>query len=633
MDSQPNNPSLKKVEIRFLNDNRAVFVKAAPATPAIDLISALEIKKPATVLLLIGGADDLDPALNTQIEPLLEHGLALAAADTNALIIDGGTRAGVMERIGKVIARSGRVTPLLGIAPAEKVTYPGGPAEGSIPGGAALDPNHSHFVLVEGSQWSDGTEVMFKLVSELAKESRVVVILINGGNEAREEVLRAGKLGWPVIAIQGSGRLADDIAAQVTFADQGEFDVFNLKQNPEGLRELISRHAEGALKEAWRRLKQYDSTAMVNQALHKRLLSFTLAIGVLGTLFALAQKQFTLAGKYYGFVVTSSVLLAAVPVLLMIAVTSLQIFKPKKEKEWILEYAWWIAGSVSGVLLIIAVISPLGFLNKAVTVFQYLAIAPPIIVSILLAGSSRFKNRHKWTLLRGSAEAIKKEIYRYRTRVGDYADQVEPKEDSKEAVATPRRSRDVALKDNIVRITQYLMQTEVNTGSFIYEAKKPPAKPTDDDEFSFLTPERYLEVRLVDQMRWYEGKTATLERQRSEFQWLIYIVGGAGSLLAALGAQLWVALTTAAVTALTAWVADLKLDVNLVKYNQAAADLSNLRYWWSTLSAEDKAELENRQKLVNTTEQILETERASWVQQMEETTKETTEKTVEKNKA
>src|ERR1041384_3851728 len=162
MDSQPNKPSLKIGEIRFPNDNRAVFVDASPKEKAADLIKALEIKKPATVLLLIGGADDLDPALNTKIEQLLEQGLALAAADTNALIIDGGTKAGVMELMGKVIALRGRVTPLLGIAPKGKVTYPGGPAAGSITGGAALDPNHSHFVLADGEDWPIGTEVMFK---------------------------------------------------------------------------------------------------------------------------------------------------------------------------------------------------------------------------------------------------------------------------------------------------------------------------------------------------------------------------------------------------------------------------------------------------------------------------------------
>src|SRR2546421_6190120 len=157
MDSEPNNPSVTKGEIRFLNDNRAVLVKASQATSAADLITALEIRKPATVFLLIGGADDLDSNLNSKIERLLDEGLALAAADANALIVDGGTRAGVMELMGRVIALRGRVIPLLGIAPAGKVTYPGGPAEGSIKDGAALDPNHSHFLLIDGDQWSDGT--------------------------------------------------------------------------------------------------------------------------------------------------------------------------------------------------------------------------------------------------------------------------------------------------------------------------------------------------------------------------------------------------------------------------------------------------------------------------------------------
>ncbi len=68
MDSQPKNPLLQKGEIRFPNDNQAVFVKASPDQDAADLIKALEIKKPATVLLLIGGAGNLDASLNAQIE-------------------------------------------------------------------------------------------------------------------------------------------------------------------------------------------------------------------------------------------------------------------------------------------------------------------------------------------------------------------------------------------------------------------------------------------------------------------------------------------------------------------------------------------------------------------------------------
>jgi hypothetical protein len=625
MDSLPNNLSIEKGEIRFPNDNRAVFVKASLNEATADLLKALELKKPATILLLIGGADELDPALNTQIEHLLEHGLAAAAADTNALIIDGGTKAGVMGLIGKAIALRGRVTPLLGIAPEGKVTYPGGPEEGSIAEGAALDPNHSHFILVQGAEWSGGTDLMFKLVAELATEARVVVVLINGGDEARDEVQRAGKLGWPVVVIQGSGRQADKIARQVTFANEGNFEVFSLKEKPGDLRQLLIRHGQGALLaesalfEARRRLAQYDVAANTHQARHRRLLSFTLAIGILGTLFALAQKQFTRLEGGTFIVTAAGSLFIAMPILLMGGVSFLKIFRPKNDRTF--GIYWVIAGSVSVILALLAwTLGVTRFLTYAVLAFKYLAIAVPVIVSIMLTASNQFKNRRKWILLRGSAEAIKKEMFRYRTKVGDYAERDKSNEGSKEAESKPR-SRDVVLAEHIVTITQRLMRTEVNTGSLQYKGPVPPADTApDSDDYgpSFLTSERYLQVRLEHQLSYYEGRVAKYERQRSELQWLIFIVGGLGTLLAALGAQLWIALTTATVTALSAWVGDLRLDLTLVKFNQTAAALSDLRVWWRTLSPDEKAKPDNHEALVNQTEQILENERSDWVMQMDE---------------
>jgi hypothetical protein len=622
MDSLPNNPSLERGEIRFSNNNRAVFVKASLEQATADLLKTLEIKKPATVLLVIGGADDLDAALNDQIEYLLEHGLVLAAADTNALIIDGGTKAGVMELMGKVIALRGRVAPLLGIAPEGKVTYPGGPTAGSIAGGAELDPNHSHFILVQGAEWSGGTDLMFKLVAELAKEARVVVVLMNGGDQTRDEVKRAAKLGWPVVVIQGSGRLADEIAAELTFANEGNFQVFSLEGKPGELRQSLIKHTEGALIDAWRRLGQYDSTATANQRRHRWLLSFTLAIGVLGTLFALSQKQFT-GREDETFILTAISLFVAVPILLMGGVSVLKIFRPKKTQTLL---TWWgIAVVAAAVLLLLArTLGARTLLTYAAFGFRYLAIAVPVIVSILLTASNQFKNRRKWILLRDSAEAIKTEIFRYRMRVGDYAEGDRWETLPNETPPVSHISRDAVLAQKIVGISGRLMRTEVNTGSLLYDGPLPPegAVAKTDDGFSFLTPERYLEVRLEDQLKYYSGTTAKLERQRSELQWLIFIVGGAGTLLAALGAQLWIALTTAAVTALSAWVGDLKLDQTLIKYNQSAADLSDLRVLWNTLSAEDKAQLNSRQNLVNKTEEILEKERSVWAQQMEETKEE-----------
>src|SRR5712692_5135103 len=380
MDSQPNNPLLQKGEIPFPNGNRAVFVEATADTEAADLIKALELKKPATVLLLIGGADELDPNLNQRVEELLKDGLALAAADTEALIIDGGTEAGVMALMGKVIAGQGHLTPLLGVAPAGKVTYPGGPAEGTIPGGAPLDPNHSHFVLAKGTEWSSGTEMMFRLASELATRSRVVAILVNGGDETKEEVSRCVKLGWPIIVIDGSGRLADEIAAHLSLTSGGNLSVFPLTDSPNDLRRLIVSQTENALIEAWRRFAQYDSKANSEQKWFRKLLAWSLWLGVVGTLLALAQKQLILV----------------------------QSSPPHPAGPW-----WWTA--FLGALISSIIRLPRYWIDA----LYYLIILFPILVTTLLTVSNRFKPRKKWILLRGSAEGIKKETFRYRSRVGD----------------------------------------------------------------------------------------------------------------------------------------------------------------------------------------------------------------------
>src|ERR1041385_8932517 len=292
MDSQPNNTSVTKGEIRFPNDNRAVLVKALSATPPGDLIKALEIPKPSTVLLLIGGAGALDPRLEDRIELLLDRGLVSAAAETNTIIVDGGTKAGVMEVMGRVIAARGRLTPLLGIAPEGKVTYPGGPPEGSITEGAALDPNHSHFVLAAGAKWSDGTELMFQLVSEFAKSAHVKAVLINGGEETKNEVSRCVERGWPIIVVKGSGRVADEVAEQVALCDRGAFQLIHLDSSPSEIEQALAAAKPDVLLDAWKRFAEYDMTAGSMQKRHRRLLTATFILGVLGTLLALNPRSY-----------------------------------------------------------------------------------------------------------------------------------------------------------------------------------------------------------------------------------------------------------------------------------------------------------------------------------------------------
>ena len=105
-------------EIVFPNKNRAKLVAASPGAPMASLIELLGISSPKNLILLIGGADKLDEKLTSRLTQLFSRGIARAAADAEALIIDGGTQAGVMQIMGQSIADRGHKSSLLGVAAA-----------------------------------------------------------------------------------------------------------------------------------------------------------------------------------------------------------------------------------------------------------------------------------------------------------------------------------------------------------------------------------------------------------------------------------------------------------------------------------------------------------------------------------
>jgi hypothetical protein len=547
-------------EIVFPNNNVAKLVAALRGTPMASLIESLGISSPKNLILLIGGADKLDEKLTSRLTQLFSRGIARAAADAEALIVDGGTQAGVMQIMGQSIADRGRKSSLLGVAPAGKVTYPGGPSLASDDS-VALDPNHSHFVLVDGKEWGSETETLFELAA--AFNVPVLAILVNGGAIAKDELLQSVRQNWPVIVIEGSGRLADDVAvlkkqpSQIEdpllaeIVEEGDLRVFPITGALEDFERMLFSQSPNLklLHDAWQRFATYDANGGRLQKAFKNIQFWILALGLIAVFLAVFEKE----GQ--------------------------ELVRHQQ------------------------------MLHNALGWLRYPIIVIPIVTAILLAYYNKFRPATKWILLRGSAEAIKREIYRYRSRTGDY---------SKDRLTT--NSRDDVFHERIEPVSRRLMQTDVNHGALKpYDGPLPPKEVAqeNDDGFSFLTPERYIELRLEDQLNYYSNKTPKLETQIKQMQVAILVAGGAGTLLAAIHAELWVALTTALATALTTWLASHQLDETLVRYNQSAADLANVRDWWTKLSPAAKRNLNNIDQLVEVTEKVLETELSGWVQRME----------------
>lgn len=208
MDQPPQGINMQKVS--FANGNEAVIVTPGAHVLTSNIVHALSIPRPGAVILIAGGAARMDEEVSAHLVPLFMGGVAELAASLNALIIDGGTQSGVMALTGEGVAAQRYQSTLLGIAPLRNVVYPGKVAtSGKL---TPLDPNHSHFVLVDSGEWGGETETMYALAHYFSRQSPSVAVLADGGKIAKQELLYNVRQQRPVIIIEGSGRLADEIA-------------------------------------------------------------------------------------------------------------------------------------------------------------------------------------------------------------------------------------------------------------------------------------------------------------------------------------------------------------------------------------------------------------------------------------
>jgi len=160
------------------------------------------------VLVLIGGAGRLDPATAARLEPLFAD-LAAAAQAHGWVVVDGGTDAGIMRLMGRARAAQGATFPLVGVAPAAKVRLPDHQAD---PDAAEPEPHHTHLVLTPGRAWGDEAPYLARVATMLAQGAPTVAVLINGGSASRRDVEAQRAEGRRVLAVAGTGRLADALA-------------------------------------------------------------------------------------------------------------------------------------------------------------------------------------------------------------------------------------------------------------------------------------------------------------------------------------------------------------------------------------------------------------------------------------
>jgi SLOG in TRPM, prokaryote/SMODS and SLOG-associating 2TM effector domain 1/Protein of unknown function (DUF4231) len=564
-------------EILFGNGNRALLVNDPGLDPG-ELLSRSGLQpglSGSRAILVCGGADGLNGPSLVRAQAVLGDAVSAASQLAGAVVFDGGTSSGVMAITGAARARHRWTMPaLVGVAPAALVSYPGcGPDGERVP----LEENHSHFVLARSSEWGGETSLLIGLSAAYAAQGRTVVVLAGGGPVAKSEILESVRRGWPVFVIAGTGGTADDL-----------LELWQAYRIP---------HRRAA---AWLRPRKFryrrpappssipdpGLREIVSEADIRQVTS--LEPGQLARQIAWElQDEAVLKGAWLQFA-TYDYLATR----LRTAFTRFQ----------------------AGILLL-GVLSTLLALIQAhapTTALHWVVVALPILAAVLVAAAGRRAVGQRWVMLRAAAEAVKTEIFGYRALIGG-GRQVSDEEHA-------RYQRDLAAQ--LEHIENRLMHTDASSGPLTpYEGPLPPTMygaGRDDDGLSPLDADRYLQIRIADQLTYYHGRIRTLSRRRNVFQFLAIASGASGAILAAAGLYVWIGLTSAAAAALLAYLNSLQVDNTIVTYNQSATKLAGIERSWQALGTDQLAP-GAFEKLVNRSESVLTGELTGWVQQMSDT--------------
>ncbi|MDX2217104.1 MAG: hypothetical protein SFY66_27805 [Oculatellaceae cyanobacterium bins.114] len=201
----------KPFRITFPTGAIATAVQVQTPATLWQALKELGLPKRQRVLVIIGGASKLSDEDFNRVQLLFLEVLAPLATQWGACVVDGGTDAGVMRLMGQARSTLNASFPLIGVTPVGLAVLPGQSA--TSPDAASLESNHTHFLLIPGSNWGDESPWIADVASVLADDQPSVAVLINGGEVSWKDASQNVQEGRSVITMAGSGRTADVLAA------------------------------------------------------------------------------------------------------------------------------------------------------------------------------------------------------------------------------------------------------------------------------------------------------------------------------------------------------------------------------------------------------------------------------------
>lgn len=213
--------------IRKISLKRGATVSAANISNDEEIQKSLDelgIPHPKPAIVLVGGAGGIGFLDKFPMRKAVGI-VAQLAEETGAVVVDGGTQAGIMTEIGSQRKKNGYSFPLVGVV-FDALLMKQEPD-------SILDPNHTHFILIPGEDWGDESAWISKIAAVIAGDRKSITVLVNGGTISRADVEYSLMANRPTAVIRGTGRLADEITLT------GNVFAIDVSQKPAEILEIL----------------------------------------------------------------------------------------------------------------------------------------------------------------------------------------------------------------------------------------------------------------------------------------------------------------------------------------------------------------------------------------------------------
>jgi hypothetical protein len=212
---------------RQISLKRDLTVKAAHISGYQEIqeaLTELQIPHPKSVIVLVGGAGGIGWWDKFPMRKAIKI-IARLADETQSVVVDGGTQAGIMTEIGKQRKQNKFSFPLIGVV-FDSLIMKKEP-------GSILDPNHTHFFLIPGNNWGDESSWISKIATQIAGEKKSITILVNGGQISKTDVGYSVMEDRPTFVMRGTGRMANEITLG------NKIIAIDISQKPDDILEFL----------------------------------------------------------------------------------------------------------------------------------------------------------------------------------------------------------------------------------------------------------------------------------------------------------------------------------------------------------------------------------------------------------